>query len=261
MIVSVSGALPHPLSRLERIVFCLVSPESPGNIGSAARALKNMGFSRLALVSLTDPRGEESIRMAYRSREILNEARLFPDLSAALSETEWVVGISGRKTKGAGVESIETLAPEIWERAEHQKITLLFGPEGTGLSNEALSRCHRTAFIPTGPRFSSLNLAQAVLLVAAALHRASSLAPSPSSDPNGPFSPGNASAAEIEPLFEEMESALEKIDFLKPPAKKTTVRRLRKILMRAEIDSEEVKLLRAMFRQMIWAADQKRKER
>ncbi len=256
-----NNAPPLDSSRHDRITFCLVAPESAGNIGSAARALKNMGFSRLALVSPADPRGEESIRMAYRSREVLDEARLFPDLSAALSETEWVVGISGRKRKGAGVESIEMLAAEIWERADHQRITLLFGPEGTGLSNEALSRCHRTAFIPTGPRFSSLNLAQAVLLVAAALLRASSLSPSPSSDPNGPFSPGNASAAEIEPLFEEMESALEKIDFLKPPAKKTTVRRLRKILTRAEIDSEEAKLLRAMFRQMIWAADQKRKER
>ncbi|WP_168061668.1 TrmJ/YjtD family RNA methyltransferase [Candidatus Manganitrophus noduliformans] len=249
---------PPPSSRIDRITFCLVSPESPGNIGSAARALKNMGFSRLALVSPTDPRGEESIRMAYRSREILNEARLFPDLSAALSETEWVVGISGRKRRGAGVESIETLAAEIWERAGRQKITLLFGSEGTGLSNEALSRCHRTAFIPTGPRFSSLNLAQAVLLVAAALHRASSLAPSPSSDPNGRPAPGIASVAETESFFHEMERTLEEIGFLKPPAKKKTIRRLREILMRAEVDSEEAKLLRAMFRQMLRAAGKKK---
>lgn len=219
-----------------------------------------MGFLRLALVSPTDPRGEESIRMAYRSREVLDQARLFPNLSAALSETEWVVGISGRKREGRGTESIETLAPEIWKRAGGQKITLLFGPEGTGLSNEALSRCHRTAFIPTGPRFSSLNLAQAVLLVAAAIHRTSSLAPPPSSDPNGPFAPGSASAGEIEPLFEEMESALEKIGFLKAPAKKTPVRRLRKILTRAEIDSEEAKLLRAIFRQMLWAAERKKSD-
>lgn len=251
-----NNAPPLDSSRHDRITFCLVAPESPGNIGSAARALKNMGFSRLALVSPTDPRGEESIRMAYRSREVLDEAELFPDLSAALSETGWVVGISGRKRTGAGVESIETLAPEIWERAGRQKITLLFGPEGTGLSNEALSRCHRTAFIPTGPRFSSLNLAQAVLLVAAALHRAS--AQPASSDPNGRPAPGIASVAETESFFHEMEQTLEEIGFLKPPAKKKTIRRLREILMRAEVDSEEVKLLRAMFRQMLRAAGKKK---
>ena len=243
-------------TRFDRITFCLVAPESPGNIGSAARAMKNMGFARLALVSPADPRGEESIRMAYRSREVLDPARLFPDLSAALSETEWVVGISGRRRKGGGTESIEALAPEIWERAGRRKITLLFGSEGSGLTNEALSRCHRTAYIPTGPRFSSLNLAQAVLLVAAALLRASSALAS--SDPNGKPLAGIASVAEIESLFQEMEGTLEEIGFLKPPAKKTTVRRLRKIFMRAEIDPEEVKLLRAMFRQALWAAGQKK---
>jgi TrmH family RNA methyltransferase len=242
----------------QRVTFCLVHPEGPGNIGSAARALKNMGFSRLALISPTDPRGEESIRMAYRSREILDQARLFPDLSTALSEAQWVVGISGRRRKEGGAESIKALAPEIWERAAGQKITLLFGPEGSGLTNETLSRCHRIASIPTDPRFSSLNLAQAVLLVAAALHRASTL--SPSSDLIGAPARGIASIGEIESLFQEMESALEKIGFLMPPAKRTAVRRLRKIFMRAEVDSEEVKLLRAMFRQVIWAAERKRSD-
>lgn len=245
-------------SRPERITFCLVTPENPGNIGSASRALKNMGFTRLALVSPHDPRGEESIRMAYRSREVLDQAELFPDLSAALSASHWVVGISGRKREGAGVESIEALAPQIWERASSQKITLLFGPEGTGLTNEALSLCHRIAFIPTGPRFSSLNLAQAVLLVAAALLRASASGIPFKS--NSPPARSPAAVSEIESLFQEMESTLEKIGFLKPPAKKTTVRRLRKVFMRAEVDSEEVKLLRGMFRQVIRAADQKRKE-
>jgi tRNA (cytidine32/uridine32-2'-O)-methyltransferase len=245
-------------THFSQITFCLVTPEGPGNIGSAARAIKNMGFTRLALVSPSDPRGEESIRMAYRSREILDQARLFPDLSTALSETQWVVGISGRRRKGDGMESIEALAPEIWERAADQKITLLFGPEGTGLTNEALSRCHRTVYIPTGPRFSSLNLAQAVLLVAAALHRASTSAIH--SESNSLPVHTMAVGSEIESLFEAMEWTLEKIGFLKPPAKKMAVRRLRKIFMRAEVDSEEVKLLRAMFRQVIRAAERKRSD-
>lgn len=247
--------------RFDQITFCLVHPENPGNIGSAARAMKNMGFTRLALVSPSDPRGEESIRMAYRSHDILDQARLFPDLSSALSKAEWVVAVSGRKQKEGGNESIETLAPEIWERATHQKITFLFGPEGSGLTNETLSRCHRTAFIPTGPLFSSLNLSQAVLLVAAALLRAS-LSESlwEGSVPPRPAAP----VGEMEPFFQEMEQALEAIGFLKPaesthrPASKTITRRLRKIFMRAEADLEEVKLLRAMFRRMIRAMERKK---
>lgn len=245
----VSSAPSLHSSRFDRITFCLVSPEGPGNIGSAARAMKNMGFTRLALVSPTDPRGEESIRMAYRSREILDAARLFPDLSSALSEAQWVVGLSGRKQKGGGVESIEVLAPELWERAADQKITLLFGPEGTGLTNEILSRCHRTAYIPTGPTFSSLNLAQAVLLTASAILRASSA----SSDANGTIRRRIAPVEENETLFQEMETMLEQVGFLKPEGNKTGARKLRKILMRAEVDSEEVRLLRALFRKMMRA--------
>ena len=247
-----SDPIPADSSRFDRITFCLVAPESPGNIGSAARALKNMGFARLALVSPADPRREESIRMAYRSREVLDQARLFPDLAAALSETEWVVGLSGRKQKGGRAESIEALAPEIWERAGRQKITLLFGPEGTGLSNDALSRCHRIAFIPTGPSFSSLNLAQAVLLAAAALLRAGTRAPS--ADVSARVATKIAPTAEVELVFQEMKQTLEEIGFLKPPANETVVKRLRKIFMRAEINSEEVALLRAMFRRMSRAA-------
>jgi len=235
------------LTRSDRITFCLVAPEGPGNIGSAARAMKNMGFTRLALVSPTDPRREESIRMAYRSREVLDAARLFPDLSSALSESEWVVGLSGRKQKGGGIASIETLAPEIWERAGVQRITLLFGSEGTGLSNEALSRCHRVAFIPTGSQHTSLNLAQAVLLVAATLLRASA---SSASNANGPSPRRIASVSEIEAFFQEMESTLENIGFLKPKGNKTAARTLRNLFMRAEPDSAEIRLLRAMFRQI-----------
>lgn len=212
-----------------------------------------MGFTRLAFVSPTDPRGEESIRMAYRSREILDAARLFPDLSCALSEAQWVVGLSGRKQKGGGVESIEVLAPELWERAADQKITLLFGPEGTGLTNEILSRCHRTAYIPTGPTFSSLNLAQAVLLTASAILRASNAS---SSDANGTIRRRIAPVEENEALFQEMETMLERVGFLE--GNKTGAGKLRKILMRAEVDSEEVRLLRALFRKMMRAAKEKK---
>ena len=235
-----------------RITFCLVHPENSGNIGSAARAIKNMGFSRLALVSPSDPRGEEAIRMAYRSHDILNAASLYPDLPSALADARWVVGLTGRKQHDqTATRSIKELASEVWARAKEGAVTLLFGPEGTGLTNEALARCHRTAFIPTGAVFSSLNLAQAVLIVAYLLLQAQADLP--------PTGPGRmlAPAKEIEPFFTEMESTLEQIGFLKPPEKKETARKLRTLFTRAGLDQEEVKLLRAMLRQILWAAGKK----
>jgi TrmH family RNA methyltransferase len=233
----------------DRITFCLVRPENPGNIGSAARAMKNMGFSRLALVSSSDPRGEEATRLAYRSHEVLHSASLYPDLGSALSGAQWIVGFSGRKGKsGRPNESIETVVSEIWERAEKNQVTLLFGPEGTGLTNEELSRCHRIVFIPTGAAYASLNLAQAVLAAAYTLFRSQNdLTPPPSKRIL-------ASTKEIAPLFAEMESTLEKIGFLKSPAKKEMSRKLRTLLTRAELDEQEVKILRAMFRQVLWSA-------
>lgn len=239
----------------DRITFCLVHPESPGNVGSAARAIKNIGFSRLALVSPNnprDPRGEEAIRMAYRSRDLLDAAHLYPDLPAALADAQWIVGLTGRRAHDrTETESIEALASEIWGHARTGAVTLLFGPEGTGLTNDDLARCHRSAFIPTGGTFSSLNLAQAVLIVAYILFRAA--ADPLSLTPARILSPSRA----IEPFFDEMESTLETIDFLKPPAKKETARRLRNLFIRAGLDDEEIKILRAMFRQVLWAAGKK----
>jgi tRNA (cytidine32/uridine32-2'-O)-methyltransferase len=240
----------------DRITFCLVRPENPGNIGSAARAMKNMGFSRLALASPSDPRGEESIRMAYRSRDILNTASLYPDLPSALADARWIVGLTGRKEHDHTLtQSIEELASEVWAHAEKGKVILLFGPEGTGLNNEELSRCHRTAFIPTGEIFSSLNLAQAVLIVAYILLQGKE---------NATLSGSSRTLAptqEIEPFFIEMESTLEQIGFLKSPAKKEMVRKLRALFTRAELDEKEVKILRAMFRQVLWASEDKPSEK
>ncbi|HLG22343.1 MAG TPA: RNA methyltransferase [Candidatus Manganitrophaceae bacterium] len=238
----------------DRITFLLVQPESPGNVGSAARAIKNMGFSRLAIVSPSDPRRPEAIRMAYRSGDVLNAAPLYPDLPSALADAQWVVGLTGRKRKGGGdIESIENLAPEILGQAVRNRVALLFGPEGTGLTNEILSRCHRRAFIPTGGVFSSLNLAQSVLMVASALFRSA---------------PGQTAAGpprvlavyqETTPLFEEMDFTLERIGFLKGPARKEMTRRLKNLFTRAGLDGHEAKILRALFRQVLWASEEKEK--
>ncbi|HEY5600284.1 MAG TPA: TrmH family RNA methyltransferase, partial [Candidatus Manganitrophaceae bacterium] len=234
----------------DRITFLLVQPESPGNVGSAARAIKNMGFSRLAIVSPSDPRRPEAIRMAYRSGDILNAALLYPDLPSALAEAQWVVGLTGRKRKkgGGDVESIEQIAPEILEQAGRNRVALLFGPEGTGLTNEILSRCHRRAFIPTGNLFSSLNLAQSVLMVASALLRTG-----PGQTAAGPPR-ALAGYQETTPLFEEMGFTLERIGFLKGPARKEMMRRLKNLFSRAGLDGHETKILRALFRQVLWAA-------
>lgn len=235
-----------------RITFCLLRPENPGNVGSAARAMKNMGFSRLSLVASADPRQNEAVRMAHRSGEVLENARLFPDLRAALADARWIVGLTGRSRNDRNAtRSIEALAAEIWAYSKEGEVLLLFGPEGTGLSNDELACCHRTASIPTGGAFTSLNLAQAVLVVAYVLLQTREDSP-PAVPERTPVPAG-----EMEPLFGEMESTLERIGFLKPPAKKETVRKLKALFTRAGLDDREVRLLRAIFRQVRWAAEKK----
>jgi TrmH family RNA methyltransferase len=231
----------------KNLIVVLVGPEEPGNIGAVARAMKNMGLHRLYLVSPCRFDSPEAIRMAHRSGEILKRAKVFETVDSALSEAATVVGFTARRRRTGSVhESIDRLAPEILARALRQPVALLFGPEGGGLSNEDLSRCHRVVSIPTGGRFSSLNLAQAVLAAAytlrlAAYGRTEKTARS------------LASSGEMERLQRHLEGVLSRIGFLKGPAGTAMMRDLRRISLRAGLDAREVRIFRGILRQAEWA--------
>ncbi|HMK43709.1 MAG TPA: RNA methyltransferase [Dissulfurispiraceae bacterium] len=149
------------------VQFVLVEPRESGNIGASARAMKNMGFGSLCLVNPPDPLGDEALWLAHNAREILADASTHPSLERALTGAAVVVGTSRRTGRQRGlILPIEEGARRINALAQRNAVALLFGREDRGLYNDEIEQCGFLVHIPADRKQPSLNLAQAVLLVA-----------------------------------------------------------------------------------------------
>lgn len=164
----------------DNVSFILVAPTEPGNIGAAARALKNMGFRNLELVKPVPFATAEARAMACGAADILQAARVHPTLREAVREKSLVVGTTRRRGSRRGlILPIASAAPQIAKAAAANKVAVLFGNEHNGLTNREVEACGFLATIPSHPGAPSLNLAQSVMLVAYELSRAASAGPSP----------------------------------------------------------------------------------
>lgn len=264
--------------------FVLVEPSHPGNVGAAARALKTMGFSRLVLVSprvanvQSDP---EAIAMASGADDVLACAHVVPTLADALSGVHWSVALTARQREyGPPQWTPRAAASLAREEALHGEIALVFGNERTGLSNEDVERCSALAHIPANPAYSSLNLAQAVQVLAYELRmnyltsgeEANVHAHAHANAPAGraPQTPGAApagSAAEpagsraasddIESMFAHLESALVALEFLDPANPKKLMSRLRRLFARSGLEREEVNIVRGIAKHILLKTSRK----
>jgi TrmH family RNA methyltransferase len=236
---------------LDGVVVVLWETQDRVNVAGTIRAMKNFGLSRLRLVSPAewDPWRIEGI--AHDTHEIIEATRLYGSLPEALADCAYVVGMTARarRAKRAMARPRE-LAPELLGRAADAvrgaagPVAVLFGREDHGLSNEALDLCHRTAIIPTNPEHSSLNLAQAVLVMAYELWMAAEGGAQPFRDPRHVSPP--ATVEMLETLFADAERALWAVDFFKSRQTETVMRTLREVTRRAELDTREATFLRAM---------------
>ena len=149
--------------------FVLVRPHYPENVGAAARAMKTMGFTRLALVKpsrLAVPEHEMALKMAVKSRDVLSAAETYTALDQALSTAELVIATTSRRGV-TGALPLRRAAELVVERAARgMRITMVFGNEKTGLSADDFALCHAALRIPMVADQPSINLAQAVQLVA-----------------------------------------------------------------------------------------------
>jgi len=156
----------------DNITFVLVGPREPGNIGASARALKNMGFSRLSLVNpvaLTD----ETKWFAHNSLDILKTATAHASLDDAICDNAIIAGTTRRKGKSRGlIYPVRQGVRQLYSMARENKVAILFGREDRGLFNDEVEECGFLLSIPADNRHPSLNLAQAVLIVAYELSRA-----------------------------------------------------------------------------------------
>jgi len=236
---------------LEKVAIVLVEPREPGNIGAAARAMANMGLSRLVLVRPPEHRVAEAFKMALAARPILEAAVVAEDLAQALAGFGFVAGTTRRAGSGRrGRVTPRQLAAELPAIAAANDVAILFGREESGLTNDELRYCQRLVTIPSSEGFGSLNLSQSVLVIA---HEIFLSAGAPASC--SPGSPGRrAPTADLEGLYGQMERVLLEIGYLDPANPARMMRVFRRLLGRAGPDAREVKALRGIFRQVAWYA-------
>lgn len=231
--------LPDPF----RIVLCQTS--HPGNIGGAARAMKTMGLSRLYLVSPDSFPDAHATVMATGAADLLQNATVCDTLEQALEGCALVIGLSARKRQ----LSHELLpARQAAERAvavaSSQQVALVFGTEMSGLSNAELDLCQLLAMIPANPEFSSLNLAAAVQVMCYEIRMASLSQGTVQAAKAGQL----ATSDELEKFYRHLEEVLIRIGYYNPDQPKKLMQRVRRIYARANLEKEEVNILRGVLK-------------
>ncbi len=237
----------HP-EVLDRVVVVLWQPQDRVNVAGTVRALKNFGLARLRLVAPAewDPWRIEGI--AHDTHDIVAATRIYETLEEALADCSYVAALTARERRAKrALARPREIAPEILARASEPEggpVALLFGREDHGLPNAALDLAHRTVIIPTNPSHRSLNLAQAVLVMAYELWLAASGGGQAFRGPRRKAPP--ASVELLERCFADVETALRSIDFFKSRQPRTALSTLREVAHRADLDEREAGLLRAI---------------
>lgn len=231
------------------IFIVMVEPQSPGNIGMACRAMKNMGLSRLRLVNGCNRFHPDSLKFAVSAKDILEQAEIFTDLSSALADCTMTVGTTRRhgKYRQEILSPPEVAAMYKREAGPDCRAAIVFGREDSGLTTDELSLCRWHATIPSADAYGSLNLSQAVLLFCYELGKAGHA-------PGGGRTEPMATSGEMESLFAQMGTSLQKIGFLNTQNPEHIMRSMRRIFFRAKLDSREVSILRGMLTQIDWAS-------
>ncbi len=237
-------------NRSEHFAFVLFHPRSAGNIGAAARALKNMGFADLRIVAARKSAGAAALKMAVHGRDVLDAARIYPDLKSAIADCTVTVGTTTREGpyRSAARPPREAIA-ELAALAPPYRIAFIFGPEDFGLTNRELKLCQRLITIPASPDYRSLNLAQALLIVAYELRLACAEHPAENLAPVR-----LAAAAEVGAMFERMARALVRIGFLPADNPDHIMFAIQGIFGRTRLAPREVDILNGIARQIEWFA-------
>ena len=225
------------------IRIVLVAPSHPGNIGAAARAMKNMALSSLWLVRPKEFPHPEATARASGAGDVLAAARVVESLDAALAGCGYIAATTAReREQHFRVADPREVAPRILAAARRSPCAIVFGAERSGLSNEELEAAHVLLRIPASEAYPALNLAMAVQLVAYELYRARGVAAA--TDSAGvPL----ATAEEMQQLYGHFAQVLDEIDFRDRTESGThLMSRIRRLLQRAELDHNEANILRGI---------------
>ena len=228
----------------DNITIVLQRPRYPENIGSAARAMCNMGFSRLIVVA---PGLWDEVRIrrlaTHAAGSVLDKIQRFDSLDEALAPFGHVVGTTARLGgQRPVIKSPESLARNLIPLSKNNPVAILFGPEDRGLTNDDLKRCHQLINIPTVD-FASLNLAQAVMVVCYSLSSVGLTTPPA-------FTPRLAKRIELDQMVDELTATLVQIGYLNPENPDYWMIRIRRLLTRLSMRAGETSIIRGICRQI-----------
>lgn len=227
-----------------RIRVVMVETSHPGNIGAAARAMKNMQMDSLYLVKPKRFPDAEATARSSGAEDILERAVICQSLDEALSGCQQVYGASARAQRTIPWPQVDArhCAMQVAREDAETTVALVFGREDSGLSNEELERCHYLVHIPCNPDYSSLNVGAAIQVLCYELHMARLgewQAPQRREEPL-------ASADEMEGLFAHLEQTMLTTGFLDPDNPRQLMRRLRRLFLRAQLEKTEMNILRGI---------------
>lgn len=227
-------------SSLHKVRIVLVGTTHPGNIGAVARAMKNMGLSKLYLVNPKMFPHAEATARASKADEVLAQATITETLAAAVGECKLVIGSSTR-LRDLSLELLDPreCATKVVAVSESNEVALVFGRESSGLTNDELLQCHYHVYIPTIKNFASLNLAAAVQIIVYELYMVN-LKPIAAKQYDT-----LATAAEMQLFYEHLQQVLIDIDFLKLNNSQL-MRRLKRLFNRSQLETTEINILRGI---------------
>ena len=227
---------------LSHIRVVLSRTSHPGNIGTAARAMKTMGMVSLYLVNPKKPPDAEAEARASGGLDVLRGARVCASLAEALQGTVYALAVSARRRELAYVSvDARSAAQLLLAAAQEGEVALVFGTEKSGLTNEEILQCAAVAHIPADPGYSSLNLAAAVQVMAYEA-RLAALGAQPL--PAAELAP--ARHEDVENFYAHLEQSLLASGFLDPANPRRLLPRLRRLFGRARLEQDEVNILRGM---------------
>jgi tRNA/rRNA methyltransferase len=231
---------------LANIAIVLHRPHFPENIGAAARVAKNMGIRRLVVVDPWDCDLTKILKMAtHNAEDIVTEMEVLDDLKKALESFQYVVGTTARTgSHRQTVRRPRRMAEDLVSISQKNQVAIVFGPEDRGLRNNELQYCDRLVTIPSAG-FSSINLAQAVMVLAYEIFLAST-------DEPKTFIPRLANRNELEGMYDHLKDTLTRINFVNPENPEYWLMSVRRFFSRIGLRAREVKLIRGVCRQLDW---------
>lgn len=226
----------------------LQRPRFPENIGAAARAMRNMGIRRMIVVEPENYDLPRVLKMAtHVAADVVQEIQIANNLREALSPFHLVVGTTARL--GGERETVRSpahMAERLISLSRENAIAIVFGPEDRGLSNEDLRLCHELVNIPTA-EFSSLNLAQAVMVICYELYTAGGGRPLTASN-----APRLATRNELDGMYDQLRDILVRISYINPENPDYWMNKIRHFFTRIQLKAGEVSIIRGICRQIEW---------